>query len=479
MRVSVLALLLALTALAQQPAPELAPHPLFDHPAVHRIDLKFSQANYWQRLTNNYQENSDDIPYIEASFTWGEVNYEKIGVRFKGNSSYRGVNGKKKPFRLKLNEFTKGQKIGGVASYNLNNLWNDPSFIREKLYLDAAARAGLRAPRSAFANLYINGEYWGLYGLGEVVNSDWLDSRFVKEDRGGNLYKAASPGAALDYLGAGINRYTTLYEKKTNEDDATWSDLLELTKSLKELPAEGREAKLREMLDLPSVLTALALDNLTANLDSYAGMGQNYFLYRHPADGRFLWVPWDPSLAFGALAVGVQSSQLPTLPLEWSTESAGAGALPGGGLGGPGGPGGPGGGFGGAGGSTARPLTTLLWSVPAIKDEYRALYRKLVDDVLTPDRLMMDAKLLHAVLRPHVEADPNKLTTLAAFDASLTAAIPAAAAGGAGMPGGGGMPPGPGGPGGPAGAGPGGANAPGIGTLMRARDESVRRQLNQ
>ena len=196
-----LLLVLAATAAAQAPPPpELTPHPLFGAPAVHDIWIEFKQPDYWKQLTDNFVENSDDIPYIEASFWFNETYYEKVGVRFKGNSSYRGAT-TKKPFRIKLNEYTKGQKLGGLGSLNLNNLWNDPSFVREKLYFDLAAKAGLRAPRSNFSNLYINGRFWGLYGLGEVVNADFLETRYVKAEQTGNLYKGSAPGGTLDYLG--------------------------------------------------------------------------------------------------------------------------------------------------------------------------------------------------------------------------------------------------------------------------------------
>ena len=251
---------------------------------------------------------------------------------------------------------------------------------------------------------------------------------------------------------------------------------------LKDTPAGQRLAKVREMLDLPSVLTALALDNLTVNLDSYVGLSQNYYIYQRPSDKRFEWIPWDPSLAFGALAIGVQGS-LDTLPLEWSQETqppAAGGGIPGGGMLPPGGgmpPGGglpPGGGGGPGGGRNTRPLSTVLWGIPEVRAEYRAIYKKLVDQVLNPDRLLVEARYLQSVIRQNVVSDPNKLSTLEAFDKALTEAVSGSIPqqGGAGGPGGAG------GIGGGAG-GPGGQMTPGIEPLTRARDQFVRRQLAQ
>lgn len=58
-----------------------ATHPLFDGDAVHEIHLTFAQADYWEQLTDNF-ENYDDPPYIAATFDWDSTHLETIGVRF-------------------------------------------------------------------------------------------------------------------------------------------------------------------------------------------------------------------------------------------------------------------------------------------------------------------------------------------------------------------------------------------------------------
>ena len=171
----------------------------------------------------------------------------------------------------------KGQKIDGMASFGLSNAWNDPSFVREKPYYEMAATAGLPSPRSNFAALYINDEYWGLYVLGEIVNGDFLKSHFAKNDDGGNLYKASDPGANLAYLGTNPASYQKVLSKESNEDANDWTDLIELAHVFDQTPIAELKAKLDGLIDVDSFLTALALDNATVNLDSYVGLSQNYF----------------------------------------------------------------------------------------------------------------------------------------------------------------------------------------------------------
>ncbi len=469
MRFTLLTLLVAGAAAAQTPPG----HPLFEKDEIHEIRLRFAQSDYWSRLTANYAENEDDIPYIEASFEWRDLKFDKIGVRFKGNSSYRGARTDKKPFRLKFNEFVKGQKIQGIGSVNLNNSWNDPSYVREKLYYETAARAGMRASRTNYAALYINDTFWGLYVLGEVVNGDFIDSRFPAGERSGNLYKG-DPGGTFEYKGAEKTAYKSMYEKKSNEDEDNWDDLIELSRVLNETPEEQLVAELEKRMDIDSFLRVMALDLITVNLDNYIAMAHNFYLYRRPSDNRFEWILWDPSLAFGAFPAGLSVEEMKNLPFLWMRAQGvgGPGGPPPGGPGPmPGGPGGPGpmppaGGGGAATG--ARPLVTRLWAIPEIQRRYYAKFDEFMKDAAKPEPIVERMRELQTLVRPRVSEDPNKLNTLEEFEKSMIA--DQQLAGGLGGPG---QAP-PGAPGLPPGGGfMGGNQLPGLEAFVRDRSAFV------
>ncbi len=405
-----LLLILSTSILSGQIAPPSSS--VFDKDSVHEIRLTFKQPDWYEQLTTTYNNFRDNTPYLEGSLVWGQYKFDSVGVRFKGNSSYNGARTRKKPFRIKLNEFVKGQKIDKMASFSLSNGWNDPSFIREKAYYELADKAGLPAARSNFAALYVNDEYLGLYILGEVVNGDFLDNHFAKADSGGNLYKADEPGANLAYLGDDPVAYQQTFSKESNEEENDWSDLVELARVFGQTPASELPSKLNNLIDVDSFLTALALDNLTVNTDSYVGMAQNYYLYRRSSDRKWVWIPWDPSLAFGALGQGSNTA----LPLEWVQSTSGR---PGGGGGFPGGIGGEG-----------RPIATKLWEIPEYKQRYREIYQRLVDQVLIPTQLIGRMNALRELIWPWVEKDTQKLVTMAQFEAAMKGST---AAGGPGM----------------------------------------------
>jgi len=438
MKNALLFLLAALAAAAQNPPP----HPAWSGDKVHEIRLRFKQADFWQQLTNNYLGTEEDATYLEGSLEWGSYKFDSVGVRFKGNSSYR-VSTNKKPFRIKTNEFVKGQKIEGIGAFNLSNGFMDASLVREPLYYEMAKALGLKAPRTNYAALYINDQYWGLYLLGEVVNCDFLKNYYGSKEDTGNMYKG-NIGAVFNYLGEDKAVYKQVWEKQTNEEADDWADLIELCKIIGETPAAELKAKLEPIMDIDSFLTAIALDNATVNLDSYVGMGQNFNIYRRPSDNKWVWIVWDPSLAFGAFGGGGQGGSSTQLAIEYVQATGGfgggGGGVPPGGVP-PGGvpPGGvpPGGqpGGGTAVNTTGRPLASKLWEIPEYKERYRQIYKSILDRVYDPAQLVARATTMRAMIRPYLLDDPNKLNTLDQFDAAMTST--ATGGGLPGQPGGG------------------------------------------
>ncbi|OGU27395.1 MAG: hypothetical protein A2057_09345 [Ignavibacteria bacterium GWA2_35_9] len=122
---------------------------------VHTIKLQFDQPNYWDSLTIYYEEGNEQN--IVADATVDGVVYDSVGVRFKGNSSYSHPNNKK-PFKINFDEYREDQRWDGLKGIHLNNCWNDPTFMREKIHLDFCKDAGISAPRANYTELYINNE---------------------------------------------------------------------------------------------------------------------------------------------------------------------------------------------------------------------------------------------------------------------------------------------------------------------------------
>ncbi len=367
-----------------------ADHPLFTEDAVHEIRLTFHQADWWDQLVDNY-ENNEDIPYLAAQFDWGTTHIDSIGVRIKGNSSYM-YPGVKKSFKLDINEYISGQEIFGLDKLNLNNCFLDPSFVREKCAYELCEELGLPTVRTNYSALYINDTFWGLYLLVEQFDSEFIESRFGAGEEG-NLWKG-EPHGSLEDLGPDQAAYYNSYELKTNEEANDWSDLVQLVDLLNNTPLADLPDSLHGVLDVNSALAMMAVDNFTVNLDSYVGRCANYYLYHRELDDRFVFAKWDQNEAFGVFNMwGYSISQLEQLPVNWSNPQE------------------------------PRPLVNILLQVPQYYSVYTGHMKKLRAGTAEPDRLVARMEELRDLIRPFVQQDGNMMFSFLEFEIAMTSTV--------------------------------------------------------
>ena len=278
--------------------PEVDYELVFDESQVLKLELEIEPADWAAMLAD---PNSDD--YRQATLTFGDERYEGVGVRFKGNSSRWMVEpgSERYSFKIDMNRFQDGQTFHGAKKLNLNNGFNDPSLIREKLANDMFRSVGVPSPRNNFVRLYLNGAYHGLYSNVEQVDKRFLRDRFAND--GGNLYKPERLGA-LVYKGDQLSDYgpdaAEQFDLKTNEEEADYSKLFHFMKVLDELPSSADPlADVSAVLNVDSFIAWLAANGLLVNFDSYAGRGHNYYLYENPDTGKMEFVNWDTNASFG------------------------------------------------------------------------------------------------------------------------------------------------------------------------------------
>ncbi|MBN1426237.1 CotH kinase family protein [Candidatus Fermentibacteria bacterium] len=369
------------------------PHPLFDGDAVHEIRLTFHQEAWWDSLTLNY-EGQQDPHYLAAEFSWAGIHFDSIGVRFKGNSSYHSALGLKKSFKLDIDEYATGQTVYGMDKLNLNNVFHDPTFVREPCCYELCSSVGLPTVRTNYAALYINDQFWGLYILVEQFDAEFIESRFGLGEEG-NLWKG-DPHGSLIYRGPNESDYYPEYELETNEEENDWSALVELIDGLNNIPPGELPEMMSSLMDVNSALAMLAIDNFTVNLDSYIGRCANYYMYHRDRDGRFVFSKWDLNESWGLFNVGNMSpDQLRHLDPFWLNPMPGE----------------------------MRPLAARLWQVPLYRDIYLGHMRRLMAGAALPDTLLARMNALRDMIRPFVYADQNKFFSNAQFDAAMTTDI--------------------------------------------------------
>lgn len=290
---------------------------VFDNTTVKRFDFVISQEDWESMLddmTDTYgtfgtgggplMDTDDDPIFVPASVFYNGKEWYKVGIRFKGNSSLQsswqqGI--LKMSFKMDFDEYEDdypqidNQRFYGFKKFSLKNNYNDRSFLREKVSADILADAGLAVSHTAFYVLYIDHgdgpEYFGLYTLVEEVDDTVLEAQFSDDD--GNLYKPEEYGASFEEGTFNEDGF----EKKTNEDEADWSDIKALFAALHDdtriTDPETWRTNLEAVFDTDVFLNYLAVNTVIQNWDTYGKMPHNYYMYNNPDNGELTWIPWD------------------------------------------------------------------------------------------------------------------------------------------------------------------------------------------
>jgi hypothetical protein len=270
---------------------EAVNHDLYDPNYIQRIEITFTEPNWQDTLIANKPL---DI-YMPATVSINGVVLDSVGVKYKGNSSY-SPGRVKNPFNLSLDEFKSGNDYQDYTSIKLANVYGDPSFIREVLTYELAAKY-LYAPKANYAQIYINGEYIGLYSNTETVNKSFCKRTYGSKN---NTFMSCSPSVEptvttksnLKYISANSTDYESSYELKSSSG---WDKFIGLCDTV-----TNYSDSVQNVLDVDKFIWMCAFNNVLCNMDSYIGVySQNYYLYRS-VEGKFMAIPWDYNLSFGA-----------------------------------------------------------------------------------------------------------------------------------------------------------------------------------
>lgn len=325
-------------------------------------------------------DNPLDEEYKSATVTIAGKKIENVGFRTKGNLTLRSIantDSDRYSFRIKLDKYVDGQNVLGLDEFVVNNMYSDPSYMREYLSYEALREAGANVPETVFANLYINGKLHGFYLCVEAIDDSFLVRNFGSNE--GNLYKQEQ-GSTLQYV-EGSN-----YEKSelNTGKDETKSDLKNFIKVLNEMP-EGEKGNIENVLDVDSALRYIAANTVLGNYDSYNGnMSQNYYLYGQ--NGRFTVIPWDFNMSFAGFGMGGDAT---TIPIDEPVMGVNIDNLP------------------------------LIDNLLAV-DEYKTKYYEYVKEFLSylqgaEERITTLAE----IIRPYVKADPTKFYTMEQFESNV------------------------------------------------------------
>ncbi len=362
----------------------------YDLNTVQKIEIHFDKAN-WDYILDSVTAVSDNFTMAK----WVKINgvqFDSVGVKYKGNSSYK-ANQVKNPFHIELDTY-KNQNYEGYTDIKLSNCFKDPSMVREVLSYKIL-RNYMPAPESNYAEVFVNDILIGLYSSSESISRKFVKEHFYSKDNA--LFKCnpiygAGPSAKsnLVFLGKDSSLYYQGYELKSNYG---WLDLINLCDTI-----ANKTDAVEKILDVDRALWMLSFDNIFVNIDSYLGaITQNYYLYRDD-NKRFNNVVWDLNESFGTFTNTGTSMLNSTLdkqqlnPLLHLNDSQ-------------------------------WPLVQKLLNIPIYKRMYIAHMRTMLTENFSNNDYITNAQNIQAIIDSYVKADINKFYAYDQFKSNITTDI--------------------------------------------------------
>ncbi|MDA3851628.1 MAG: CotH kinase family protein [Spirochaetaceae bacterium] len=342
-------------------------------------------------------EVSDFDPiWVPCSFQFEGLEWYKVGIRFKGNSSLMSAYNsgiEKLSFKLDFDEFEdeypdiKNQRFYGFNQLNLNNNFGDQSLMREKVGADLFRDFGLVSSQTTFCFINVDygegSQYFGVYALVEEMDDSTIQDQLG--DDSGNLYKPDGDAASF-----ALGTYEEgEFEKKNNEDEADYSDVLALydiiNRDDRESDQAGWMADLEGVFNVDGFLKWLAANTVMQNWDTYGNMTHNYYLYNNPETGLLNWIPWDNN---EALQDG--KGTIYSLDLEQADDSW--------------------------------PLIRYLIDISSYRDIYHGYVQQFVDEVFNISEMQSSYSSYYTLLKDYAYAEEPGFTFLSSdsgFDTAV------------------------------------------------------------
>ncbi|MEU6417111.1 CotH kinase family protein [Streptomyces spiralis] len=330
---------------------------LYDTSAKHSIQLTYQQTDFDKMMKEFKEDGTKD--YIEADLTIDGVYLNDVGIRLKGNSTLSSLRGSKGmpgggrdlpegargapaggapggaagnaggeggagkgkaaggmravggmggmaqydlsarkpeelPWLVKIDEYVEGRAYQGEREISLRPGSNGQVPVNEALSLSLTEESGQKAERYAFTEVKVNNRPTVTRLMVEAPDTDYADD---VADGNGVLYKARANGS-FDYKGDDPTDYEKSFEQLNKKGSQDLEPVMKLIKWVNKASDEEFARDLHKYVDVDSLATYLAAQNLLLNFDDMAGPGKNYLLWYDLDTKKFSVLGWDYNLTF-------------------------------------------------------------------------------------------------------------------------------------------------------------------------------------
>lgn len=244
-----------------------------------------------------------EFTYVHASLDIDGTTFPDVGVRYKGNGTFMRAQGTQKAsLKIDLNKYVRGQHLASITTINLQNNITDIGWMNEvfsyRLYRDA----GVPAPRTAYARVYVtvpgrfSRQFFGVYSISENVDEHFIETRFGTKK--GAILKPSTRDP-FTFLGNQWSAYNQTYDPKTDMTADEKARIIALCSFVSTASDADFAAHAADYVDFEEFSRYFAVLVWMANADSLLQMGQNYYVYLHPRTHKLNFIAWDQDGSFG------------------------------------------------------------------------------------------------------------------------------------------------------------------------------------
>ena len=409
---------------------------LFDQSTVHKIEITMDG---W----DDFIDNCTDEKYRACAVTIDGEAQGTVGIRAKGNTSLSSMaqyDNDRYSFKIEFDHYQKKKTYRGLDKLSLNNIIQDATYMKDYWSYTFMNQMGLASPLCSYTEIYVNGEYWGLYLAVEGVEEAFLERNYGEDY--GELYKPDSLSfgggrgngqafdmqdfekklqgddteeqAAADENAANDNAAPTMPQdiqratrinrgdfkqgggmggmgssdvklQYIDDDPDSYANIFDNAKTKVKKKDQARLiAALKKLsegdtsaVDTDAVAMYMAVHNFLCNGDSYTGsMVHNYYLYEK--DGVMSMIPWDYNLAFGGFTGGSDATGTVNTAIDMLVSG---------------------------GDDSDRPMAGWITASDESLALYHEKYRQFIDAVFTSGWFESEFDRVSAMIAPYVEKE--------------------------------------------------------------------------
>lgn len=409
---------------------------LLDQSTVHKIEITMDG---W----DDFIDNCTDEKYRACAVTIDGEAQGTVGIRAKGNTSLSSMaqyDNDRYSFKIEFDHYQKKKTYRGLDKLRLNNIIQDATYMKDYWSYTFMNQMGLASPLCSYTEIYVNGEYWGLYLAVEGVEEAFLERNYGEDY--GELYKPDSLSfgggrgngqafdmqdfekklqgddteeqAAADENAANDNAAPTMPQdiqratrinrgdfkqgggmgsmgssdvklQYIDDDPDSYANIFDNAKTKVKKKDQARLiAALKKLsegdtsaVDTDAVAMYMAVHDFLCNGDSYTGsMVHNYYLYEK--DGVMSMIPWEYNLAFGGFTGGSDATGTANTAIDTLVSG---------------------------GDDSDRPMAGWITASDESLALYHEKYRQFIDAVFTSGWFESEFDRVSAMIAPYVEKE--------------------------------------------------------------------------